>query len=122
MGFLWTASIERLAGLFVRSRTEWECRVQRARILLASRANRSTYAVGEAIGATHQTVPRCLDPAVRLGVMAALDDSPRPGKEPTITDRARASVVSLACQKPKEVGYSHQLWTAGMPDSSARCP
>jgi hypothetical protein len=29
-----------------RSRTEWACRVQRARILLAYHANPSTYAVG----------------------------------------------------------------------------
>src|ERR1700742_5160464 len=94
-----------------RSRTEWACRVQRARILLAYRTNASTYAVGEAIGVTHQTVQRCLDRAVRFGVMAAIDDSPRPGKEPTITDAARAWVVSLACQKPKEVGYPHELWT-----------
>ena len=94
-----------------RSRTEWACRVQRAQILLAYRANPSTYAVGEAIGVTHQTVQRCLDRAVRFGVMAALDDSPRPGKEPTITDNARAWVVSLACQKPKELGYPHELWT-----------
>ena len=94
-----------------RSRTEWVCRVQRAQILLAYRANPSTYAVGEAIGVTHQTVQRCLYRAVRLGVMAALDDSPRPGKEPTITDDARAWVVSLACQKAKELGYPHELWT-----------
>jgi len=94
-----------------RSRTEWACRVQRAQILLAYRANPSTYAVGEAIGVTHQTVQRCLDRAVRFGVMAALDDSPRPGREATITDDARAWVVSLACQKPKEVGYPHELWT-----------
>jgi transposase len=60
---------------------------------------------------THQTVQRCLDRAVRFGVMAALDDSPRPGKEPTITDGARAWVVSRACQKPKAVGYPHELWT-----------
>ena len=94
-----------------RSRTEWACRVQRAQILLAYRTNSSTYAVGEAIAVTHQTVQRCLDRAVRFGVMAALDDSPRPGREPTITDDARAWVVSLACQKPKEMGYPHELWT-----------
>jgi hypothetical protein len=93
-----------------RSRTEWACRFQRARILLAYRANSSTYAVGEAIVVTHQTVQPCLDRALRFGVMAALDDNPRPGKEPTITDGARAWVVSLACQKPKEMGYPHELW------------
>ena len=80
-----------------RSRTEWASRVQRARILLAYRTNPSTYAVGEAIGVTHQTVQRCLDRAVRFGVTAALDDSPRPGKEPTITDSARASPGDMRC-------------------------
>src|SRR3954452_1859378 len=94
-----------------RSRTDWACRVQRARILLAYHADPSTYTVGEAIGVTHQTVQGCLDRAVRHGVMAALDDSPRPGREPTITDEARAWVVALACQKPKELGYPHELWT-----------
>src|SRR6201996_9699105 len=103
-----------------RSRTEWACRVQRARILLAYRTNASTYAVGEAIGVTHQTVQRCLDRAVRFGVMAALDDSPRPGKEPTITDNARAWVVSLACQKAKELGYPHELWTTRLLARHAR--
>lgn len=94
-----------------RSRTEWACRAQRARILLAYHADPSTYAVGETVGVTHQTVQRCLDRAVRFGVMAALDDSPRPGREPTITDDAKAWVVSLACQKPKELGHPHELWT-----------
>src|ERR1700752_246218 len=103
-----------------RSRTEWASRVQRARILLAYRTNPSTYAVGEAIGVTHQTVQRCLDRAVRFGVTAALDASPRPGKEPTITDSARAWVVSLACQKAKELGYPHELWTTRLLARHAR--
>ena len=104
---------EELAQLeaIARSRTEPACRVERARILLAYRTDPSTYAVGEAIGVTHQTVQRCLDRAVRLGTMAALDDSPRPGKAPEITDDARAWLVSLACQKAKDLGYPHELWT-----------
>jgi len=94
-----------------RSRTEPACRVERARLLLAYRADRSAYAVGAAIGVTHQTVLRCRDRAVRFGVMAALDDSPGPGKAAEITDDARAWLVSLACQKAKELGYPHELWT-----------
>jgi hypothetical protein len=35
-----------------RSRTEWACRFQRARILLAYH-DPSTHAVGEAVGVTH---------------------------------------------------------------------
>jgi transposase len=104
---------EELARLeaIARSRTEPACRVERARILLAYRAGRSAYAVSEAISVTHQTVLRCLDRAVRFGAMAALDDSPRPGKAREITDDACAWLVSLACQKANDLGYPHELWT-----------
>jgi len=104
------AQLEELAAI-ARSRTEPACRVERARILLAYHEEPSTYAVGRGIGVTHQTVQRCLDRATRFDVMAALDDSPRPGKVPTITDDAKAWVVSLACQKAKDLGYPHELWT-----------
>ena len=94
-----------------RSRTEPASRVERARMLLAYRETPSFYAVGRAIGVTHQTVERCLRRAERLGVMAALDDSPRPGREPVITEEARTFVVDLACRKAKDLGYPHELWT-----------
>jgi hypothetical protein len=58
----------------------------------------SLYATGRAIGVTHKTVERCLRRARELGAMAALDDSPRPGREPTITSQARTFVVDLACR------------------------
>jgi len=101
------AELARLA----RSRTEPASRVERARMLLAYRETPSFYAVGRAIGVTHQTVERCLRRAERLGVLAALDDSPRPGREPTITEEARTFVVDLACRKAKDLGYPHELWT-----------
>jgi transposase len=94
-----------------RSRTEAAIRVERARILLAYHANPSSVAVGEQIGVMRHTVRRCVHRAQRLGVMAALDDSPRPGKAPVITPEARAWLVSLACQKAKDLGYPHELWT-----------
>jgi transposase len=102
-----TAELARLA----RSRTEPASRVERARMLLAYRETPSFYAVGRAIGVTHQAVERCLWRAERLGVLAALDDSPRPGREPVITDEARTFVVDLACGKAKDLGYPHELWT-----------
>src|SRR5512133_293303 len=92
-----------------RSRTEPASRVERARILLAYRAEPSSTAVGARIGVTHQTVQRCLCRAARLGVMAALDDSPRPGKAPDITPEAKAWLVSLACQKAKDL-YILRTW------------
>ncbi len=77
-----------------RSRTEPAIRVERARMLLAYRANPSAVAVGAQIGVMRHTVRRCVRRA--LGVLAALDDSPRPGKAPVITPEARAWLVSLA--------------------------
>src|SRR5487761_2709963 len=100
-----------LLEALARSRTEPSSRVERARILLAYRSDPSSTAVGAQIGVTHHTVQRCLRRALRLGVLAALDDSPRPGKAPQITHEAKAWLVSLACQKAKTLGYPHELWT-----------
>jgi len=103
-----------------RSRTEAASRVSRARIMLAYRAEPSSTAVGARLGVTHHTVQRCLRRAARLGVVAALDDSPRPGKAPDITPEARAWLVSLACQKACDLGYPHELWTTRLLARHAR--
>jgi transposase len=102
------------------SRTEPASRVERARILLAYRENPSFYAVGRALGLHHQTVQRCVERAVVEGAMAALDDRPRPGREPTITFEAKAWLVSLACRKAKDLGYPHELWTTRLLARHAR--
>jgi hypothetical protein len=76
--------IERLTALS-RSRTEAASRVGRAQMLLAYRQQPSFFAVGQRLGVHHQTVQRCVERALAYGALAALDDRPRPGKEPTIT-------------------------------------
>src|ERR1700674_5467736 len=95
-------------------------RVERARILLSYREDPSFFAVGQALGLHHQTVQRCVERAVVEGPMAALDDRPRPGKEPTITIEAKAWLTSLACRKAKELGYPHELWTTRLLARHAR--
>src|SRR5260370_36904993 len=64
-----------------RSRTEPASRVQRAQMLLAYRENPSFCAVGQRVGAHHQTVQRCVERALGYGPLAAIEDRPRPGKE-----------------------------------------
>ena len=91
------ADVERLRSI-AQSRTEPASRVERARILLAYREDPSFFAVGQALGLHHQTVQRCVERAVVEGPMAALDDRPRPGKEPVITIEAKAWLTSLACR------------------------
>jgi len=103
-----------------RSRTEAASRVERAQMLLSYRENPSFFAVGKRLGAHHQVVQRCVERAVAYGPLAALDDRPRPGKEPTITPEAKAWLVSLACDKAKEHGYPHELWTTRLLARHAR--
>jgi transposase len=103
-----------------RSRTEPAARVERARMLLAYRADPSFFAVGRALGVHHQTVQRCVERAVEYGALAALDDRPRPGRTPEITVEARAWLVDLACRKAKELGYPHEVWTTRLLAQHAR--
>jgi len=51
-------------GAIARSRTQPASRVERARMLLAYREDRSFFAVGRALGVHHQTVQRCVERAV----------------------------------------------------------
>ena len=111
--------IETLTALS-RSRTEPASRVSRAAMLLGYREKPSFFAVGRRLGVHHQTVQRCVERAVAYGALAALDDRPRPGKEPTITPEAKAWLVSLACAKAKEHGYAHELWTTRLLARHAR--
>ncbi len=111
--------IERLTVLS-RSRTEPASRVSRAQMLLAYRKNSSFCAVGQRVGVHHQTVQRCVERALAYGPLAAIEDRPRPGKEPVITPEAKAWLVSLACDKAKEHGYPHELWTTRLLARHAR--
>jgi transposase len=106
--------------VMAQSRTEPASRVERARILLAYREDPSFFAVGQILGLHHQTVQRCVERAVAEGPMAALDDRPRPGREPTITIEAKAWLVDLACCKAKEFGCPQELWTTRLLASHAR--
>ena len=103
-----------------RSRTGPASQVERARMLLAYRDEPSFFAVGRALGVHHQTVQRCVERAAAFGPLAALDDCPRPGKDATITPEAKAWLVSLACQKAKDLGYPHELWTTRLLARHAR--
>jgi len=102
-----------------RSRTEPTSRVERARIILAYLEEPSAYAVARTIGVTQQTVTRCLERAAELGVIEALDDRPRTGRDPVITAEAKTWLVALACRKAKELGYPP---SCGRPGCSPNMP
>src|ERR1700681_2713133 len=89
-------------------------------MLLAYHENLSFLAVGQRVGVHHQTVQRCIERALAYGPLMALDDRPRPGKEPMITPEAKAWLVSLACDEDQDHRYPHELWTTRLLARDAR--
>jgi transposase len=93
------------------SRTEEKRRSLRATILLDSLSGQSDEAIARHHHVSRSTVVLCIQKCLQFGLDAALQELPRPGKPRQLTDDAIAWVQNCACQKPKELGYSYELWT-----------
>jgi len=103
-----------------RSRTEKASRVERANIILLYADGVSVSAIARKMSTNHPKVERCIDKALQLGALAALDDLPRSGKPPEITPEAKSWLISLACMKPKDLGYASEIWTTRQLATHAR--
>jgi transposase len=98
-----------------RARTEEKRRTVRAGILLdAASGKMSDQAIARAHGVNRNTVVLCVNKCLRFGWEAALGELPRPGRPRRVSDEATTWVLHCACQKPKELGYAHELWTYGL--------
>jgi len=93
------------------SRTAPAAQVERARMLLASAAGDSVATIARAFRTNRVKVNDLINRALQLGARTALHDLPRAGRPRTIPPEARAWVIALACQKPKDLGYAEELWT-----------
>jgi len=94
-----------------RSRSEEKRRSLHAAILLDCANGMSDNAIGLANHVNRHTVALCVRKFLQFGLEAALGELPRPGQNRRIPDDAIAWVRHCACQKPKELGYSYELWT-----------
>lgn len=108
---LLTAEVREQLLRISKSRSEKASRVERAKINLLYADGVSVSAIARELSTNRPKVERCVDKALQLGAIASLDDLPRSGKPPDITAEAKAWLVNLACQKPKDLGYSYELWT-----------
>jgi transposase len=102
--------VEMLTALS-QSRTEAAGRVLRASILLRYDAGDTVSEIARSLRTNRPRVERCVSKALELGVAQALADLPGRGRRPAMTPESRAWVVSLACLKPKDLGYAQELWT-----------
>ncbi|MDP2173422.1 MAG: IS630 family transposase [Candidatus Cloacimonadaceae bacterium] len=104
------AELEKIAN----RRTQKHASVFRARILLSYIDGRRISDIARDMNTTRPLVERCIDKAFNYGIMDALNDLPRSGRKPLITDDAKAWVINLACTAPKELGYAAEVWTFSM--------
>ena len=85
--------------------------VQRAQILWRYHHGETVSQIAQALNMTRKSVLKWIDKALQVGADVGLNDTPHKPREAVITDDAKAWVVSLACSKPKELGYAAELWT-----------
>src|SRR3984957_16719069 len=94
-----------------RSRSGEKREVLHAGILLDLAGGMSDGALARRNNVNRHTVALWARKFLQFGLEAALGELPRPGKARRIPDDAITWVQHCACQKPKELGYAHELWT-----------
>lgn len=94
-----------------RARTIQAQTVNRARILLLKADGCSIDDIADKVGINRKSVMLCLNKYAEGGVENALFDAPGRGRNAEITDDEKAWIINIACQKPKDFGYSAETWT-----------
>ncbi|WP_430622476.1 helix-turn-helix domain-containing protein [Azonexus hydrophilus] len=80
----------------------------RARILLKAAAGSKDAQIMEALAVSATMIYNTRQKCVEEGVEAALQDRPRPGKAPKLSDKQCAQIIAIACT-PAPAGHDH--WT-----------
>ncbi len=97
--------------LQTRTRTIQAQTVNRARIILLKADGISIDEIADKVGMNRKSVMLCLKKYKEGGIENALFDAPGRGRNAEITDEEKAWIISLACQKPTDFGYSAETWT-----------
>jgi transposase len=109
-----------MLAVLARSRTAPAHHVERSAIILHLADRRSASETAAVLGIDRQRVTRCARRVAAVGPLEAINDLPRSGRPPDITEPARAWLIGEACAKPKERGYPHELWTLRLLAAHAR--
>ncbi len=106
-----TAKEHEYLETLTRARTIQAQTVNRARILLLKADGCSIDNIADKIGINRKSVMLCLNKYAQGGVENALFDAPGRGRNAEITDDEKAWIINIACQKPRDFGYSAETWT-----------
>jgi putative transposase len=94
-----------------RSRSQPASLVTRAKIILLSFQGKNDTEISEELHVSYKTVRNRIQRVLDEGVEEGLKDKPGAGKPRTISDESRVWIIKVACMKPKDLGYPHELWS-----------
>ena len=97
-----------------RARTIQAQTVARARILLLKADGISIDNIADKVGMNRKSVMLCLKKYLNGGIDNALYDAPGRGRNAEITDDEKAWIISVACKKPVDLGYSAEVCTRAL--------
>ena len=100
--------------VITRSRTESVSCVDRAKMLLEYHDGNTISEIARMHKTNRPKVERQINKALQIGALPSLNDLPRSGRTNEITDEAKAWLISLACLKPTDCGYAHEIWTTDL--------
>jgi len=85
--------------------------VQRANILLRYSEGMPITEIEKMTHVSRPTIYKWMEKSLAMGIEEGLKDKYHQPKQPVITEEAKAWVISIACQKPKDYGYAAEVWT-----------
>jgi transposase len=94
--------------------------VERSTIILHLADQRDATEIAAKLHIDRQRVTRCARRVMAVGPLKAIDDLPRSGRRPDITEAARTWLIGEACVKAKQRGYPHEVWTLRLLAAHAR--
>ena len=93
------------------SRSQPASLVTRAKIVLLSFEGKNDTEISQELHVAYKTVRNRIQRVLDNGVYEGLKDKPGAGKPRTISNESRVWLIKVACMKPKDLGYPHELWT-----------
>ena len=94
-----------------RSRNQAASIVKRSKIVLLSHQGKNDTEISRELKVDYKTVRLWIQRVLDLGVKEGLVDKSKSGRPQDIRAESRAWIVSLACMKPKNLGYPYEIWT-----------
>jgi transposase len=115
-----TEEVRATLTALARSRTAPAHHVERSAIILHLADRRDATEIAATLRIDRQRITRCARRVEAVGPLKAIDDLPRSGRRPELTEAARTWLIGEACVKAKDRGYPHELWTLRLLAAYAR--